>query len=86
VKRAIVMMLLAVGGTATAQELDLVPTKRAEELRTPRRDLLRPREFFYEELNLQRQNTGLNGRKNAIRDEQRIAETPSLQPRPLSSW
>ena len=33
---------------------------------------------------MQRRNVGLNGRKNAIRDEQLRGETPALQPRPLS--
>ena len=45
-----------------------------------------PIPFFYRELDLQRDNVGLPGRKNASRDEQRVAETPMLQPRPLSSW
>jgi hypothetical protein len=51
-----------------------------------RESKLKPIPFLYRELDAQRVNEGILGRKNAERDEQRVAETPSLQPRPLSSW
>ena len=51
-----------------------------------RENPLRPIRFFWSELDAQRVNQGILGRKNATRDEQRVAETPSLAPRPLSSW
>ncbi len=34
----------------------------------------------------ERVNTGSNGRKNSLRDEQKQGELPWLQPRPLSGW
>jgi hypothetical protein len=84
---AVVLGGVAVGGTAMAAD-----PEPAEPIGQPvhdargRRHPLAPIPFFYRELDQQRVNTGLNGRKNALRDEQRVAETPSLQPRPLSSW
>jgi hypothetical protein len=85
VRRALFILLLSVGAPAAAQPLALVPTQPGPEVpaRYPR---LRPIPFFWRELDAQRANQGLAGRKNATRDEQRVAETPSLQPRPLSSW
>jgi hypothetical protein len=68
-----------------ARPLALVPIHPAPEAR-PRRTLLDPLPFFWRELDAQRVNRGLVGRKNATRDEQRVAETPSLRPRPLSSY
>ena len=84
-KRAIFIVLVALGGTAAAEPaLAPSPSKQAPEpLRKP---LLPPIHFFWSELDAQRVNDGLVGRNNATRDEQRVAETPSLQPRPLSSW
>jgi hypothetical protein len=82
-KRAILLVMLALGGTAAALPLVRPPSEPTEPLR---KHPLAPIPFFWNELEIQRQNEGLAGRKNATRDEQRVAETPSLQPRPLSSW
>jgi hypothetical protein len=83
-KRAIFIVVLALGGTAAAEPLAPLPSKQAvEPLRKP---VLAPIRLFWSELDTQRVNEGLAGRKNATRDEQRVAETPSLQPRPLSGW
>jgi hypothetical protein len=43
-------------------------------------------EPFTRQMELDRQNQGANGRKNTNRDEMTKAMTPSLAPRPLSSW
>jgi hypothetical protein len=77
--------MLALGGSAAAGPLALLPTQQPEPLRR-KVDLLPPIRLFWDELDAQRVNDGLIGRKNATRDEQRVAETPSLQPRPLSDW
>ncbi len=78
--------VLSIAALALAQE-PAPPTRAsataAGEWRWPR---LRPLDPLYRQTDLDRQNVGANGRKNATRDEQRIAETPSLQPRPLSSF
>jgi len=85
VKVAILFLsLLVAGSTAAAQELILSPSQRAREMRPERYPRLQPIPFFYRETWVQEQNYGPNGRKNATWDEQRIAETPSLQPRPLT--
>ena len=83
-KRVIFIAMLALGGSAFAGPLAPLPSKPPEPLRRSR--LLQPVRALWDELNAQRVNEGLVGRKNATRDEQRVAETPSLQPRPLSSW
>jgi hypothetical protein len=83
-RRALLTLLFVVGVPAATRPLPLVPSEP-----TPapeRHDKLQPIPFFYRELDAQRVNQGLLGRKNSTRDEQRVAETPSLQPRPLSSW
>jgi hypothetical protein len=82
-KRAILLAMLALGGTAAALPLVRPPTEPTEPMR---KHPLAPIRFFWSELDAQRVNEGILGRKNATRDEQRVAETPSLQPRPLSSW
>ena len=80
------ILALAFAVPAAAQSLPLIPTRPAPEAPPPRRSALRPVPFLWRELDIQRVNRDLLGRKNAARDEQRNAETPSLQPRPLSSW
>jgi hypothetical protein len=83
-KRAIFILMLALGGSAAAAPFAPLPGKQAPEpLRKP---VLGPIRVLWNELNVQRVNEGLVGRKNATRDEQRVAETPMLQPRPLSGW
>jgi hypothetical protein len=84
----LVLPFVVGGGVATAQKrtLSAIPGDRPEDLKPIRADRLKPIPFFWQEIDLQRQNEGLAGRKNATRDEQRVAETPSLQPRPLSSY
>ena len=82
-KRAILLAMLALGGSAAALPLVRSPAEPTEPLR---KHPLAPIRFFWNELDAQRVNEGILGRKNATRDEQRVAETPSLQPRPLSSW
>ena len=97
-KRALFILLFAVAAPLAARPaaaqrlvpsppppLALVPTAPRPEP-PPRYPRLRPIPFFWRELDAQRANQGLAGRKNATRDEQRVAETPSLRPRPLSSW
>jgi hypothetical protein len=78
-------LLFFVGVPAATRPLPLVTSEP-----TPpplRENKIAPvRRFMWRELDLQRVNQGTLGRKNATRDEQRVAETPSLQPRPLSSW
>jgi hypothetical protein len=43
-------------------------------------------DIFTRQFQLDRQNVGNAGRKNATRDEQRQGELPWLQPKPLSGW
>jgi hypothetical protein len=83
IRAAVIMLFAAVAVPAAAQSLPLVPTTPPPEApaRYPR---LQPIPWFYRGIDMQRQNVALNGRKNAIRDEQLRGETPSLQPRPLS--
>ncbi|MGZ3406998.1 MAG: hypothetical protein ACXVDD_15470 [Polyangia bacterium] len=82
-KRVILLVMLGLGGMAGAAPLVPPPGRQPEPLR---KQPLAPIPLFWDELDAQRVNEGLLGRKNATRDEQRVAETPSLQPRPLSSW
>ena len=84
-RRAIFIALLALGGSAAAAPFGPLPSKQPEPIRRSSR-ILEPVRALWDELDIQRVNEGLVGRKNATRDEQRVAETPSLQPRPLSSW
>ena len=88
-KRALIAALFALTAPLVlrpqpVRPLALVPSK--PDVPAERRAALPPVPFLWRELNAQRVNEGILGRKNATRDEQRVAETPSLQPRPLSSW
>ena len=88
-RRALLAVLFALTAPLVLRPLPgrplaLVPSK--PEAPAARRAPLRPIPFLWRELDAQRVNEGILGRKNATRDEQRVAETPSLQPRPLSSW
>jgi hypothetical protein len=84
----LIAVLVLGGGVALAQPPPEPPEPLAK--KTPdvrgRKHPFAPIPFFYYEFDLQRDNVGAPGRKNASRDEQRVAETPMLQPRPLSSW
>lgn len=66
------------------------PTSSGEpEARPPLRRPWQPIELFYRQIDLQRQNVGLNGRKNATRDAVKQAEFPGVrlwEDRPLSDW
>jgi hypothetical protein len=84
VKRALLFIVFAFAAPLGARPLALAPTK--PEAPPSRSSPVRALPFFWRELDAQRANEGLPGRKNATRDEQRVAETPSLAPRPLSSW
>lgn len=87
-RRALVIVLFAVATPAAAQSLPLVPTapRAPEAVRYPR---LQPIPWFYRQIDLQRQNTGLNGRKNALRSEEMRAgpkDVHTWDEKPLSEW
>ena len=55
----------------------------------PRYPRLQPIPWVYRQIDLQRQNVGLNGRKNALRTEQMQAGPKDAyiwEERPLSEW
>ena len=84
----LIAVLVLGGGVALAQPPPEPPeplAKKTQDVRG-RKHPFAPIPFFYYEFDQQRDNVGIPGRKNATRDEQRVAETPMLQPRPLSSW
>jgi len=81
-------LLAGVAAPAAAQSLPLVPTTPGPEAvtRFPR---LQPIPWFYRQIDLQRQNIGLNGRKNAIRTEEIHAGPKDVyiwEDKPLSDW
>ena len=78
------MMLVA--APAAAQPTLVPPPKPTGEVRPPPRRPWEPIPWFYRQIEIDRQNVGANGRKNAIRDEQLQAESPARQPAPLSDW
>ena len=79
-------LLFTVGLPVATRPLPLVPSEPTPPVHRETKFAPVSR-FLSRELDLQRANDGgLRGRKNASRDEQRVAETPMLQPRPLSSW
>ncbi len=99
-KRAVVIALSALGLAgavaaparaqvpAEAPTLPLVTSAPGPE-RAPRYERLQPIPWFYRQIDLQRQNTGLNGRKNALRSEQLRAgpkDADIWEDRPLSDW
>ncbi len=86
--RALFIALLTFAAPAAAQSLPLLPTAHEPEplTRYPR---LQPIPWVYRQIDLQRQNTGLNGRKNALRSEQMRAgpkDVHTWDERPLSEW
>jgi hypothetical protein len=79
---------VAAGAPAVAREPEPAPPMVSSEAapRPPRRAPWRPIEWFYRPVDIERQNVGAWGRMNATADEQRISQTPSLQPPPLTGW
>lgn len=71
----LILPLIVLGSFAVERPLELKLDRARKRL-----------EPFTRQFELDRQNVGSNGRKNATRDEQRQGELPWLQPRPLSSW
>ena len=87
-RRALFIILVSFATPAAAQSVALVPTspRPPEAVRYPR---LQPIPWVYRQIDLQRQNTGLNGRKNALRTEQLHAgpkDAYMWEDRPLSEW
>ncbi len=85
---ALLIFALSIAVPAAAQSLPLVPTapRAPEAVRYPR---LQPIPWFYRGIDMQRQNVGLNGRKNALRTEQMHAgpkDVHTWDDRPLSEW
>jgi hypothetical protein len=88
VKRALFILLFAVAAPVGAQTLPLVPSAPRPEQPTRYRRML-PIPWFYRGIEVQRPNVGLQGRKNATRDEQVYGNWQELEPReprPLSEW
>jgi hypothetical protein len=85
---AVAALLVGVARAAAETTLPLVPTTPGPEAVT-RYPRLQPIPWFYRQIDLQRQNIGLNGRKNAIRSEQTYAGPKDAyiwENKPLSDW
>ncbi len=67
-KRAVIVALLALGGSATANPLVLLPGKQPEKITPQAR--LRPIPFLYRQIDLERVNREPLARTNATRGEQ----------------
>lgn len=88
-RRALAIVVLLGGGWAAAQEPAPPTASGAPEARAPRRRPWQPIDWFYRGIDMHRQNVGANGRKNALRDEQKQAEYPStigFRDPTLSDW
>ena len=77
---------LLTGGVAVAASHDPAPPTRPQVSGEARAEHWRYRllDQVYRPIDRDRQNVGAMGRVNATRDEQQVAETPSLQPAPLT--
>ncbi len=88
VKRALVIVAFLVAAPPAARALPLLPGAH-EPQRPTRYQRLKPIPWLWRQIDLERQNTGLNGRKNAIRSEQMRAgpkDAHSWDDKPLSDF
>jgi hypothetical protein len=76
-KRMVIALALACGGSAAANDLPLVPQRGAEELPLPSKKAspLRPIPYLYRQIDRESVNSGTVGRTNATRGEQQETQT-----------